>query len=260
MSENCKNCNEIITSNYCNNCGQKKYKRIDKKYVSDEIQYVFFHANKGLLYSVKKILRNPGKTAKEFIDGNRVNHYKPILLNFLLSGISTLIAFKVLNLIKIMNDANASNEATAKFMSEVTSKIAGYNSFIMVLMIPLFALTTKIAFRKWGHNYYEHIIINTYVLSYYTLISILFIFPILYFLRESSPRAIVTISQFSLFVLPLIYILFFRGLYNDKPMKAIILKTFATTGLLILGYMIMVLLIAIPMIIYLSFTGAAGLK
>ena len=98
MSETCLNCNNPVIENFCSNCGQKKYKRIDKKYIWDEIQYTVFHTNKGLLFSVKNILKNPGKTAKEFIDGNRVNHYKPILLVFVLSGIATLVSFKVLNL------------------------------------------------------------------------------------------------------------------------------------------------------------------
>ena len=70
MSETCLNCNNPVIENFCSNCGQKKYKRIDKKYIWDEIQYTVFHTNKGLLFSVKNILKNPGKTAKEFIDGN----------------------------------------------------------------------------------------------------------------------------------------------------------------------------------------------
>ena len=98
MENICKNCNQVITENFCANCGQKKYKKIDKKYIWDELQYTVFHTNKGLLYSVKNILKNPGKTAKEFIDGNRVNHYKPILLVFVLSGIATFISFKVLSM------------------------------------------------------------------------------------------------------------------------------------------------------------------
>jgi hypothetical protein len=32
MAENCKNCKDAITGNFCANCGQKKYKKIDKKY------------------------------------------------------------------------------------------------------------------------------------------------------------------------------------------------------------------------------------
>jgi hypothetical protein len=256
MFENCKNCNEIITGNYCNHCGQKKYKRIDKKYVIDEVQYALLHANKGLLYSVKMILRNPGKTAKEFIEGNRVNHYKPLLLSFLLSGVATFISFKILDLMKIMKAYNTQNGVNAKYMGDLMTTISSYNSIIMVLMIPLFALTTKVAFKKWGHNYYEHVIINAYIFSYYTLISILFIYPVLYFLRDISPDIFMGITQFSLLLLPLIFIFFFRGFYTDKPIKSIILKTFATIGLLLLGYILIVILFSIGLISYITLTGA----
>ena len=82
MDQNCQNCSTLILNNFCDNCGQKKFKKIDRKYIWDEIQYTFLHTNKGFLYSVKNIIKNPGKTARAFIDGNRVNHYKPILLVF----------------------------------------------------------------------------------------------------------------------------------------------------------------------------------
>lgn len=101
---NCLNCGNQITENFCSNCGQKKYKRIDKKYIWDELQYTVFHTNKGLLYSIKTTLKNPGKTAKDFIEGNRVNHYKPILLVFVLSGIATFLTFKVLNFKEIIEN------------------------------------------------------------------------------------------------------------------------------------------------------------
>lgn len=61
---NCRNCNEVIAINFCSNCGQKKYKRIDKNYIWEEIQYTTIHTNKGFLYSLKKIFKNPGATAR----------------------------------------------------------------------------------------------------------------------------------------------------------------------------------------------------
>lgn len=51
MENTCQNCNHDIIENFCANCGQKKYKRIDKKYLWDEVQYTFLHLNKGFLYS-----------------------------------------------------------------------------------------------------------------------------------------------------------------------------------------------------------------
>jgi Protein of unknown function (DUF3667) len=153
MMEHCQNCSAVITDAFCGSCGQKKYKRIDKKYIWDEVQYSVLHTNKGFLYSIKHILKNPGKTAKEFIDGNRVNHYKPILLVFVLSGISTFLSYKVLNLSGVMDAYFSQKKINANAAGNMMSFMSSYNSLIMLLMVPLFALTTKIAFRKWGHNY-----------------------------------------------------------------------------------------------------------
>jgi len=64
MKEICQNCKNTITDNFCGNCGQKKYKRIDRKYIFDELQYTILHTNKGFFYSIKNIFRNPGKNCK----------------------------------------------------------------------------------------------------------------------------------------------------------------------------------------------------
>lgn len=53
MAQTCLNCGNPVMDNYCSNCGQKKFKRIDKKYIWDELQYTVFHTNKGFLYSIK---------------------------------------------------------------------------------------------------------------------------------------------------------------------------------------------------------------
>ena len=241
MENICKNCNQIITENFCANCGQKKYKKIDKKYIWDELQYTVFHTNKGLLYSIKNILKNPGKTSKEFIDGNRVNHYKPILLVFVLSGIATFISFKILNLKEVMSAYFSQQHINSNFMSDLISFMSSYNSILMLLYIPLFAITTKIAFRKWGHNYYEHIVMNAYILSFYTLISIIFVYPIMFFFRH-SPTAFYNITQFSILLFPVILVLFFKEFYKEKTLKSVILKVFGVLGLTILGYLIFIIL------------------
>lgn len=167
MEKNCPNCNRVITGNFCSSCGQKKYKRIDKKYIWEEIQYTILHTNKGFLYSVKEIIKNPGKTARKYIDGNRVNHYKPILPAFVLSGISAFVSFKILGLYDILIAYYSSSAANvnSKFMNEFMSVFSSYNSIIMLLALPFIALATKFVFRKWGHNYYEHIVMIAYILS-----------------------------------------------------------------------------------------------
>ena len=242
MAETCLNCANQLEGNFCEDCGQKKYKRIDKKYVWDELQYTCLHTNKGFLYSVKNILKNPGETAREFIDGNRVNHYKPILLVFVLSGIATFLSYKVLNLKEVMTAYFSQQQINLTFLNNVISFVSNYNSILMLLLVPLFSLTTKIAFRKWGHNYYEHIVMNAYILSFYTLVSIILVYPVLYFFRH-SPTIFFNITQLSILLIPVVLVWFFKGFYKDRSVKAIIVKVLGILGLILLGYLAFIIVV-----------------
>lgn len=243
MAENCQNCNEVITASFCGNCGQKKYKRIDKKYVWDEIQYTFLHTNKGFLYSVKNIIKNPGKTAKEFIDGNRVNHYKPILLAFVLSGISAFISFKIIGLSKIISVMYSSDKRlNSQFMNDYMTAINSYNSIIMLMLIPLFALFTKLAFRKWGHNYYEHVVMNSYILCFYTIFNIVIIYPLMYILKDSNPNTILSLSGISMLISPVMLVWFFKEFYKDRKTLSIVGRVALIILYAILGFFILIII------------------
>lgn len=259
MELNCQNCNLIISDNFCGNCGQKKYKRIDKKYIWDEIQYTFLHTNKGFLYSVKNILKNPGKTAKEFIDGNRVNHYKPILLAFLLSGISAFISFKIIGFKEIMANYYAKQNLNSALTNDYMTIASSYNSIIMLLLIPFFAFFTKLAFKKWGHNYYEHIVINSYFLCLYLLFNIFFIYPLM-FLFKSNLSIVPSLSSLSMLSIPFLLTWFFKELYSDKPVKSVIGRVGLTIGLMILVFILLMILLAISAFIYAMTQGPEGLE
>lgn len=241
MEYACPNCNKAIIENFCGNCGQKKFKRIDKKYVLDEVQYSLIHTNKGFLYSAKKILRNPGKTAYEFVYGNRVNHYKPLLLVFLLSGISAFISFKIIGLDKIMSDYYTSQHMNSKLMSDVQTFMSSYNSFIMLMLIPIISVFTKLALRKWGQNYYEHIIMNAYALSFYTFITILFLYPIMFVLR-TNVNAFTIFTSVGTLTMPFMFVWFYKGFYPEKSLKTIIGKVLIIIGLILLAYIILIMI------------------
>lgn len=225
MESNCLNCNQTINENFCSNCGQKKYKRIDKKYIWDEIQYTLLHTNKGFLYSVKNILKNPGKTAREFINGDRVNHYKPILLAFALSGISAFISFKVIHLNAIIKEHLIAQKQNSVFMNDYISFTTTYNTIIMLLLIPFFAIFAKLAFRKWGQNYYEHIVMNAFGLSSFIIVSLFTYYPILY-LVKSNNTLFARITNLSLLLVPFIMVWFYKGFYSDRKLKSIISRVF----------------------------------
>lgn len=255
----CQNCNNAIIENFCGNCGQKKFKRIDKKYVLDEVQYSLIHTNKGFLYSAKKILRNPGKTAYEFVYGNRVNHYKPLLLVFLLSGISAFISFKIIGLDKLMAEFYASQHMNSKLMNDIQTVMTSYNSLIMLLLVPVISLFTYLALRKWGQNYYEHIIMNAYALCFYIFICILLLYPIMYVLK-TNVHAFSIFTSLTTFVYPPLFIWFYKGFYPEKSLKAIIGKVLIIMGLMILAYIIVIMIAVVIGIIAAIIIGPEALK
>ena len=255
MENNCLNCNHPITENFCGNCGQKKYKRIDRKYLIDEVQYMVVHTNKGFFYSLKSILKNPGKTAKDFINGNRINHYKPLLLAFVVSGISAFLSFKILKLDVIMEQHMQQTygdqiKNAMPWMHDMMSLLSTYSSAAMLLLIPLASIVTALVFKKWGDNYYEHVIMNTYILIYYTVVSIIVLFPILYLLNHISSSFAVVFSTLSIFlVYPLIMVLFYKQYYSQKSMFNIILKVLLALGIGLVIYMMIIFGMIINMVI-----------
>ncbi|WNM20192.1 DUF3667 domain-containing protein [Flavobacterium capsici] len=256
MDNNCLNCSQPITQNFCSNCGQKKFKRIDKKYLLDEIQYLLVHTNKGFFYSIKKILLNPGKTAREFIDGNRVNHYKPILLAFILSGLSTFISFKIIGLGEMMDRFYKESNISTDLSHDIMSFMSNYNSVMMLLIIPIVSLLTVLSFRNWGNNYYEHVVMNAYIYSCYTVLYILIAYPVLYFLKDSSSGVIVQIVSLSIFAFPAIMVWFYKGFYPDKSLGAIITRVLL---FILLGFALYILLIILIVIIVMIVKGPEAL-
>jgi hypothetical protein len=244
MAQTCLNCQTEITGNFCSNCGQKKYKRIDRSYVSDELQYTVLHMNKGFFYSIKQLLKNPGRTAREYIDGNRVNHYKPLLLVFVLAGISTLISYKVIGLGDIMREYYAQMKMESEFTNDWMTFIQSSNSLLMLMMVPFFAFATRIAFYNLGHNYFEHIVLNAYFLSFYTLVSIIILNPIIYIFR-SEPQMVMMISSCSaLMGIPLL-VWFYRHVYPEQSLGRIIVGVL-TSALL---YLFLAIILGLIMLV-----------
>jgi hypothetical protein len=241
MSESCRHCSNGIDYNFCAHCGQKRAKRIDRNYIKDELQYTVFHMNKGFLYSVKSLLKYNGKCARAFIDGDRVNHYKPLLLVFVLAGIAAFLSSHWVDAAPLIKDYYAAQNIKSVFDPlGYYNFVMKYYSLIFLASVPIMAIFTWLVFRKWGHNYYEHVILNSYFLSYYLIINILIIIPLQVILKHGDLSVFINLPT-TLGTLLLIAqaVIFFLGFYNDRDRGQVILKLFYTS-IILLGTMIIV--------------------
>jgi hypothetical protein len=237
----CKNCNQPMINNFCDSCGQKEYKRIDRKYILDEIQYTVLHTNKGFLYSAKSILKNAGNTAREYIEGKRVNHYKPISLVFVLGTISAFLSYKVIGFTEIMQNYYANQKQNLTFMNDLMTAMTSYSAVIMVLFLPVIAVVSKLLFKKWGQNYYEHIIMHAYGMSFYNIISILFLYPLFFAFRGNATVFMTMTNVSSFLIIPLTMIWFFKNFYPDRSLKSIIGRVFLMVMIILFLYMILII-------------------
>lgn len=88
---NCKNCNTELNSKYCPNCGQpSELKKINGHYIIHEIEHVL-HFERGILYTIKKLLTNPGQSIRSYLTENRSKLVKPIIFIIVTSLIYTLL-------------------------------------------------------------------------------------------------------------------------------------------------------------------------
>lgn len=166
----CKNCNHHFKGNYCPECGQSaKVEPITVKYFLHDIPHSILHIDKGFFYTLGKLFTNPGGTLVNYLDGQRVKHFRPFGFVVILSTICTL-------LIKACDEA-----INLRYMQQnpgekilfANSLFGKYPSVLIFIMIPLLSLVTWFFFRKNRYNYWEHFLINTYLAAYLNIFFLL---------------------------------------------------------------------------------------
>jgi hypothetical protein len=148
----CKNCSEHFDSKYCPFCGTaSEIIRIDKHYVLHELQHGILHFEKGFLYTVRELITNPGNSIRNFINGERSKHYKPIGFLIICSIIYSILA-KILKH-KVKADSPIGN--VNRIIIWITENY-NYSNLIEIVFI---ALSLKWFFSKKEVNYFENIVL-----------------------------------------------------------------------------------------------------
>jgi membrane associated rhomboid family serine protease len=157
----CNNCNAEISSKFCPECGQPAtLKRIDGHYIIHEIEHVL-HFERGILYTIKELLINPGQNIRNYLTSNRSRLVKPIIFIIITSLIYT-IAVKLFhiddNFIKL--DDESGKLHTPQKLFEWVASHYGYSNIIIGVFIAFFI---KLFFRKSNYNFFEILIMLCFV-------------------------------------------------------------------------------------------------
>jgi hypothetical protein len=214
---------------------------INVHFLWHDIQHGFFHFDNGIFYTARQLFTRPGHSIREFIEGKRVQHFKPISLVILLATIYGLLShsfhINVLSEIKITGLGN--DEINAQ---QIKEWIDSHYAWVSLATLPFYALATFIAFRKQGYNYMEHLVLNAFLAGQRLFLHI-GVFPIIYFLNSTpNLKSFTDFLSLADFILILwAYSQFFNKLSKIKIfwrtllMYLIFLGSFIVIGLLILA-------------------------
>lgn len=167
---NCKNCNTAIASNFCPSCGQaSKLKRIDGHYIVHEIEHVL-HFERGILYTIRELVLNPGVSIRKYLSENRSRLVKPVIFIIVTSLIYTLLSryFHIED--EYMKSKGFEKSAIGNIFKWIQSNY-GYANILIGIFI---ALWLKLLFKKYGYNFYELLIMLCFVLGITMLIYAVF--------------------------------------------------------------------------------------
>ena len=184
MKNYCKNCGHGISLNYCENCGQSaRTGRINFHYWIHELQHSIFHVDRGIFYTIKELATRPGYMILEYLEGMRIRQFKPFAFIVITATIYAFIS-NYLDL-KPYEITTTSADTEIAEKSVIISKmlyewVYSHYSLYLLFCIPFFAFGSLIMFRKYKYNYFEHLVLNTYLTGGQIIVYLLLL-PLCYF-------------------------------------------------------------------------------
>lgn len=245
MTTTCKNCGQHFKGHFCNNCGQAaSTHEINFHFLWHDIQHGFFHFDNGIFYTARQLFTRPGHSIREFIEGKRVRHFKPISLVVLLATIYGLLSItfhiNVLTDIKITGVGN--NEINAQ---QIKNWIDSHYAWVTLATLPVYALASFLAFRKQAYNFMEHLVLNAFLAGQRLLLHIA-VFPISYLLNSTANLKSFSdfLSLADLILMGWAYSQFFNKLSKKKAIGLTLLSYFIFLSSFLVVGLIMILILS----------------
>ncbi|RYG19387.1 MAG: DUF3667 domain-containing protein [Chitinophagaceae bacterium] len=168
---NCTNCNTEVALKYCPNCGQpKQLTKIDLHYIKHEIEHVF-HFEKGIFYTVRELLINPGKNVRKYLTENRSRLVKPII--FII--ITSLLYSIALHFFHVEDKYVKYSSDKVTTTTLIFSWIRTHYGYANIIMGAFIALWTWLFFIKSGYNFFEILILLCFTMGMGMLILAIFV-------------------------------------------------------------------------------------
>ena len=194
----CKNCGDLFTGNFCNQCGEKDYKEQDKtvNHFINEAFHFITHFDGKFLSTFRLIFLKPGLLAIDYCSGIRKKYFSPLSM-FLMGVVIYLLApaFTGLNVplqqhkqevyypvVKpLIKQKLANKKITFEQLAEkYDHKSPAFAKVLLLIIIPLSALSISLLFFRDKKHFFDNLVIaaelNTFFLYFEFLLLPLLIF------------------------------------------------------------------------------------
>lgn len=177
----CLNCSSAVPERYCSRCGQDVLHthRLTMADMIHDIPHSIWHVDKGILYSLRTIITNPGNTIRAYLAGQRVNHFRPLSLLLIVTGTFAFV-YSILHIDIVPPRDPAVSEAMYQAQKSAAEFMAKYMSWVYVALIPVIAGFARLFLRRGGYNYAECLVIAAFITAVCNAIT-LFSLPLMYF-------------------------------------------------------------------------------
>lgn len=130
---------------------------------------------RGFLYTLKELLVRPAQSIKGYVAGKRVKFYKPFAYVVIMSTITSFLVYLIdLNVhARFGYNYVEIDENTFEYYLALTSIFfTKYQSLFYFCMIPIISICSWLFFVK-RFNYWENIVLNTYITAQFNLLIII---------------------------------------------------------------------------------------
>ena len=180
---NCKSCQTILPQDatYCPACGSKIVTgRLSLHGTWTEFIGPFFNWDNFFWRTFLQLFTKPEEVLGAYVSGARKKYFHPFSY-LIIYGTIAVLFLKLLPM--DWKEMEAQTNQKPEFdMTGFMETYTSYYNFFMIGTIPLFAWIGWIIFRKFRHNFAEHLVFNSYIqaqVGYLTLITQLILYNIL---------------------------------------------------------------------------------
>jgi hypothetical protein len=179
----CKNCAFALSvdDNFCTNCGAKVIRnRLTIKNLFEHFTEQFLNYDNKFFQTFLNMFRRPEDVIGSYISGTR-KKYVNVVSYFAIAITAAGLLLFVLNKYfpEFMNMSSIAQKGTEEFNQKNLEFTQEYQSLLMMLYLPFYALISRLVFlNKKQYNYTEHLVIFMYITAQIALAQFLLIIPL----------------------------------------------------------------------------------